>query len=175
MAYQECEQIWQTENISSAHQAMISMSVVYTLFPGHITCAQIGRWMQSDHMCFKWYKSKFLPLVKMWSKHNMCTMWSDHMYTFDEKWSDHILYTKYSNTCAPKAEMCTRRSDQMCTRGKMWSDVTFMLWRNAHHEQQRGVLEKRTKGNIDNKVCRLSKLAMMMMVKVIMMMMAMSS
>jgi len=32
-------------------------------------------------------------------------------------------------------------------------------------------LEKRTKGNIDNKVCRLSKLAMMMMVKVIMMMM----
>ena len=40
-------------------------------------------------------------------------------------------------------------------------------------------MEKRTKGNIDNKVCRLSELAMMMlmmmMVKVIMMMVAISS
>jgi len=40
-------------------------------------------------------------------------------------------------------------------------------------------LEKRTKGNINNKVCRLSELAMMMLmmmvVKVIMMMMAIAS
>ena len=95
-------------------------------------------------------------------------MWSGHMYgEGDQNVRSHLsrFYTNVLKTWRKPIYV-----DHICTIGKNLTRQDALIG-CTNHEQRGGIFEKkRTKGNIDNKFCRLSKLAMMMMVKMMMMM-----